>query len=129
MAKKERWKNIPNYNGEYKVSNYGRIKSLKREPRFIKVCNHPKGYNFVTLWKDNIQNGYLVHRLVALCFIKNPLNLPEVNHKDTNKKNNHVDNLEWCTGQYNVRHSVINGTFGLLKKNVLLKRGLMVNGI
>lgn len=68
MAREEMWRDIPGYNGDYLVSNFGRVKSFKRGAKLIKVCNHPKGYSFVTLWKDGNQMGWLVHRLVGVCF-------------------------------------------------------------
>lgn len=60
-----------------------------------------RNYYYVSLSKNNIQKSYRVHRLVAKHFIPNPNNFPEVNHKDENKLNNSVDNLEWCTNYYN----------------------------
>jgi hypothetical protein len=81
----------------------------------MKVHVDNKGYNRVSLHIDGIgRQTKLVHRLVAEQFLPNPLNLPQVNHIDGNKSNNAVSNLEWCTGQDNVTHSVITG---------LVKRG------
>ena len=62
---------------------------------------HPKGYRYVTFRKDGKQYTLKVHRLVAKAFIPNPDNLPEVNHKNEDKSNNSVENLEWCSTQYN----------------------------
>lgn len=110
----EIWRDVVGYEGLYQVSNKGRVRSLDRifemrhkSNKMIKVfkkgvilkmhkCN--SGYLKVTLFGKN----YMVHRLVANAFIPNPDNLPCVNHKDENKTNNCVDNLEWCTHQYNV---------------------------
>jgi len=68
-----------------------------------------KGYLKAALWKNGKRNWRFVHRLVALTFISNPENKPQVNHKDGNKLNNHISNLEWCTNQENSQHVVDNG--------------------
>lgn len=109
---KEIWKPIPGYEGYYEVSNTGKIKSLTRTitdsngRQFTrqgqeKALKLNEGYYTVGLNKDGIKKLFTVHRLVALAFIPNPDNLPCVNHKDENKLNNNVDNLEWCTKEYN----------------------------
>ena len=67
------------------------------------------GYMQITVGKDGNRSQYRVHRMVAEAFIPNPDNLPEVNHKDCNRANNCVDNLEWCTHKYNVQHSIDSG--------------------
>lgn len=104
----EIWKDIKGYEGLYQVSNLGRIKSLgnlqNRKEKLLKV-NIYNGYCIVYLYKNNKKKSYLCHRLVAEAFIPNPDNLPQVNHKDENKLNNRVDNLEWCTSKYNVNYS------------------------
>lgn len=101
---------------KYIIKQSGVILSTYRgsmKPVAITKCN--KGYNRVCLTrKDGQKQSYLVHRLVAKKFIPNPHNLPQVNHKDGDKDNNSVDNLEWVTGQQNVKHSVKTG---------LIKRG------
>lgn len=108
----EIWKDIKGYEGLYQVSNFGRIKSLSRtmnnrfggeaqlKERIRKLYKY-QGYFRVALCKNCIQKSYNVHRLVAQAFIPNPDNLPIINHKDENPSNNHVENLEWCTHQYN----------------------------
>ena len=104
----EIWKPIEGYEGFYEVSNCGRVKSVEHviirrngSPRpirekLIHSSMLPNGYLHVTLYKDCKQKHFHVHRLVAKAFIPNPNNLPEINHKDEYKTNNHVDNLEWC---------------------------------
>ena len=108
----EVWKPITNFEGLYEVSNYGRIKSLGRTirlrnngykifPERILKTQLWKGYERTQLTKDGKSYTVKVHRVVAKEFIKNPNNLPQVNHKDENKTNNKADNLEWCTQSYN----------------------------
>lgn len=70
---------------------------------------HPKGYLVARLVKNKKRYHLLIHRLVALTYIDNPLNYPQVNHKDGNKQNNHISNLEWCTNKQNIQHAIDNG--------------------
>lgn len=87
---------------DYGVSRDGRIFSFKRK---IELKQGMWGeYKRVCMSKNNIRHDFLVHRIVATAFIPNTECLPQVNHKDGNKLNNHVDNLEWCTCSYNVKH-------------------------
>ena len=115
---KEVWRDIADYEGLYQVSNLGRVKSLERcvqrknkttlkvKEKIIKVGITKDGYFRVKLSKQGISNNFSVHRLVAEAFIPNPDKLPQVNHKNEFEKwNNKVDNLEWCTQQYNIRFS------------------------
>ena len=95
----EEWRDIEGYEGIYQVSNYGRVKSVKRG--IILKTFERKGYPAVTLSKDGVGRSYSVHRLVGEAFIPNPDNLPYINHKDETRDNNHVSNLEWCTASYN----------------------------
>lgn len=104
----EIWKNIVGYEGLYQVSNFGRVKSLPRNTpagmRGGKILNIEKsknGYLRVNLWKNGKAKHFLVHRLVAEAFIPNPDNLPCVNHKNKQRDFNFVENLEWCTYEYN----------------------------
>lgn len=99
----EIWRDIPGYLGLYQVSNFGRVLSLITN-RILKFNNAGKGYLQVTLCKDGIQKNYLVHRLVAMTFIQNPNNLPQVNHRNEVKTDNRVENLEWCSCKYNMNY-------------------------
>ena len=94
----EIWKDIKGYNGKYQISNYGNVKNTKSS-RLLKQRN--KKYLEVVLYKNCQPKCYKIHRLVAEAFIPNPTNLPIINHKDENKLNNNVDNLEWCDAKYN----------------------------
>jgi hypothetical protein len=111
----EIWKDIEGYEGLYQVSNYGNINSLdryvnhrgglKRQKGMPKKKQpHKEGYWSIFLSKNGIAKSYLIHRLVAIAFIPNPENKLQVNHKDLNRANTHVDNLEWCTNQENAIH-------------------------
>lgn len=106
----EEWRDIKGYEGSYQVSNYGRVKSFKyKTPRILKYATTKKeAYFFVILSNNNIKKPKTVHRLVAQMFIPNPNNLLVVNHKDCNKKNNKINNLEWCTKEYNIQHAARN---------------------
>lgn len=110
----EEWRTIKDFEN-YEISNMGRVRSLphvvtqkakygiiyyKREGRILKP-SMTKGYYRLSLSKDGKQYNKQIHRLVAEAFIPNPENLPVVNHKDENPLNNTVENLEWCTVQYN----------------------------
>ena len=97
------WKPIDGYENLYKISNYGDILSL-RNNKILKHNNNGIGYFVVQLCKDGKRKSYLIHRLVAEHFVDNPHNLSEVNHKDENKENNCVDNLEWCKHKYNMNY-------------------------
>lgn len=103
----EIWKDIEGYEGLYQVSNVGRVKSVRKNI-ILKSRIERNGYESVKLSANNISKGYYIHRLVANAFIPNPDNLPQVNHKDENKTNNCVDNLEWCTRHYNHNYGTIN---------------------
>ncbi len=101
---KEIWKDIPNYENLYQISNLGRVRSLHnryKNKQYLKPCANSKGYLLVSLCKNHIQKAFNIHRLVAEAFIPNPNNYPCINHIDENKENNIFTNLEWCTYQYN----------------------------
>ena len=98
----EIWKDKKDYEEHYQVSNCGRVKSIKfGKERILKPVPNSFGYLFVNLCKDGKVKAFTVHRLVAEAFLDNPNNYKEVNHKDENKTNNVVTNLEWCNRKYN----------------------------
>lgn len=107
---KEIWANIEGYRGDYQVSTWGRVRSFKAGGcRILKPYKNKKGYLKVGLMMDGIYHKHRVNRLVAQTFIPNWKNLPEVNHKDGNKRNNSVTNLEWVTGQQNREYDKVAG--------------------
>lgn len=111
----EVWKDAIGLGGFLMISNTGKIKRLERiwnTGRCFRVATekillgyHRNGYLGYSIMIGGIKKMYTVHRLVAETFIPNPLNLPQVNHKDGNKKNNHVNNLEWVTASQNLQHA------------------------
>ena len=96
----EIWKEIQGFEGLYEVSSHGRVRNL-RTGRILGDRYDGAGYKAVLLDGKN----YYIHRLVALAFLDNPNNLPQVNHIDEKKDNNDISNLEWCTASQNQRHS------------------------
>ena len=118
----ERWKSVRGFEGLYEVSNLGEVFTVEHDQEVTRddgskytvhvpskqkiqaLCN--TGYYSAALSKDGCTENYLVHRLVAEAFIPNPNNLPCVNHKDGDKTNNCVNNLEWCSYQENGLHAV-----------------------
>lgn len=125
----EQWKDIKDLEGLYQVSNFGQIMSLNYRKtgraELMKLIKNKKGYLTVMLHKNGEYKKFLVHRLVAEHFIPNPENLPFINHKDEDKKNNRFDNLEWCSNEYNSNYGTRNhrisstNTNGKLSKPVL----------
>ena len=109
----EVWKDIEGYEGLYQVSNLGNVRSLKyaggNKVKLLKQYTDKKGYKRIGLYKNGKYKLYMVHRLVTIAFIPNPNNLPIINHKDEDKTNNNVNNLEWCTYEYN-------NTYGTARK-------------
>lgn len=117
----EIWKDIPDYEGLYQASNLGRVRSLgqtQTRSNGRAICEvHIKGkilkpsldgtkrYYGVSLCKNKKIKRHMVHRLIAKTFLDNPNNYIDVNHKDENKQNNRLENLEWCTHSYNVSYS------------------------
>ena len=104
----EIWKDIPNTNGQYMVSNQGKVMTVKTG-RILTPVIDERGYERVCLFKADRDRRYKVHRLVAIAFLPNPQGKKQVNHKDGNKRNNSVDNLEWATNEENMKHSRANG--------------------
>ena len=127
VMKKEIFVDIKDYEGSYQISNYGRVKSLpkswrinktfvaSRKVQIRKLSIDKFGYYKVNLWNRGKSKRFLVSRLVAQAFISNPLNLPQVNHKDGKKLNNYEENLEWCTGSENIQHAFNNGLINVSK--------------
>lgn len=101
----EIWKDVVGYEGLYEVSNLGNVRSLFRYKKQLKWNVSNSGYATVELFRDKISKRLLVHRLVADAFLSNTHNFPIVNHKDENKLNNNVNNLEWCTQGYNLAYN------------------------
>ena len=110
----EIWKDIDGTSGRYQVSNLGNVRAFTRFRNgvLLKPGRYSNGYLFVHFAKDTDKKGerhsYLIHRLVAQAFIPNTKGLPQVNHKDEDKTNNRVDNLEWCTHIYNQNYGTKN---------------------
>ena len=109
MQVKEIWKPVKGYETTYIVSNFGRIKAVERvnyvgkhfKEHIMKYAVDRNGYQRVYLTYMGITKSKLVHRVVAEAFIQNTHGYPEINHKDENKQNNKIENLEWCTHKYN----------------------------
>ena len=108
------WRDIKGYEGLYQVSDEGEVKSLgngnssNSKERILKSANNGWGYLQVLLYKNGKRKRFLIHKLVAMMFLPNPSNLPEINHKDENKQNNKVDNLEFCDRKYNTNYGTRN---------------------
>lgn len=135
----EIWKDIVGYEGYYKISNLGNIKSLgiyhpskrkgtiaailyekygisKRKEKILKSVLSSKGYWIISLSKNGKKKMKFIHRLLAKAFIPNPENKPQINHIDNNSTNNAIENLEWCTAKENTQHSYRFGKHALRKK-------------
>lgn len=112
----EIWKDVVGYEGLYMVSNLGQVKRIAGSPRCSDDCIlntwDRRGYPTCGLGRNGTHKYVFVHRLVADAFIPNPDNLPIINHKDENPKNNHMDNLEWCTYKYNNNYGTIKERIG-----------------
>lgn len=104
----EFWKDIKGFRELYQISNLGRVRR-KDNKKVLKPLLLTKGYKGVRLYEDfKVAKTKKIHRLVAEYFIPNPLNLEQVNHKDGDKNNNRMDNLEWCSNDYNMIHAIEN---------------------
>lgn len=122
--KEETFVDINGYEGRYKIGNKGTVIGISRskDNRYknkqwvLKQYKDRNGYMYVTLQKDKNRKTIKVHRLVAEAFIENPNKYPCVNHIDSNRINNDVSNLEWCTYKQNIQHALLNGRFENMKK-------------
>ena len=114
----EVWKDIKGYEGYYQVSNLGEVRAIghkwqRKGVHKIKLHeNNGYGYLMADLHKNNKSKSIAVHRLVAQAFIPNPENKQQVNHKNGDKTDNRVENLEWATAKENIRHAFDNGLNG-----------------
>ncbi len=118
----EVWKDIINYQGYYLINNIGTVKRCDRvvsvrngfkrlsKGRLMKPYKGKDGYMYYLLTVNKVSKHFALHRLLAIHFIDNPQNKREVNHKDTNRLNNNLDNLEWATPKENIQHSIRMGT-------------------
>jgi hypothetical protein len=102
------WQKIGDIFPDYKINEDGDIYSITKRSNVTPYVT-TKGYHMVSIKTLLGHHAYFVHRLVAATFLPNPLRLSEINHKDGNKQNNQVDNLEWCTHAHNLRHAYATG--------------------
>lgn len=109
MTDKEKWKDIKGYEGLYQISSFGNVRSLRFNKIKLLKPGHSKDYFTYEFSVNHISEVKSAHHLVAEAFIPNPENKPFINHIDGNKQNNHVENLEWCTASYNVKHAYATG--------------------
>ena len=129
----EVWKDIEGYEGLYQVSTLGRVRSFQDYkysgplPRMLKPIRRRNGYLEICLHDANQKSHFRsIHRIVAETFIENPCNYPQVNHKDEDKTNNQVDNLEWCTAKYNNNYGNHNQKLSKSRRNIGCKKVVCV---
>ena len=123
----EVWKDIPDYEGLYQVSNLGRIKSLNFNKTGKEKIMKPRTgnrYYMTALWKNGIRKDYLLHRIVAETFIPNPENKPFINHKDENCFNNSINNLMWCTHKENMNWGTRNERISKVNKGKIIPKNI-----
>lgn len=111
---KEKWKVINDYGGKYKISNLGRVKN--KDDLIIKTYKATNGYTIGCFWYKGKSRKRLIHRLVAEYFIPNPMNLSDVNHKDENKNNNNINNLEWMSHKDNMNYGGAKQRIGMANR-------------
>ena len=113
----EIWKDIPSYEGLYQISNYGNVKSIKRD-KILKPQVNGRGYLSVGLSKNGKHKTFRLNRLVMITFVGYVEGKDQVNHIDGDKTNNRLDNLEWCTQSENMIHAFANGLYKKKKRRV-----------
>jgi len=113
---KELFKDIPNYEGFYQVSNLGNVMNYKRKT-ILKQNVGKRGYSYVVLCKNKTKKTATLHRLVLLSFTNNKLNKPCVNHINGIKEDNNLKNLEWCTYSENRKHALKNNLIKNISEN------------
>lgn len=116
----EEWKDIKGYEGLYQVSDMGRVKSFKKEKGYILKTNG-RPYPGVFLYKDSTRKRVNVHILVAEAFLDKVEGKNQINHKDANKTNNMLSNLEWSTQRENIHHAINLGLFTVAENNGMSK--------
>lgn len=129
----EIWKNIKGFEGFYQVNNLGKVKTIERKricskggirlvkEKMLTPCIFPNGYIGFYLRVNGNRKTVLQHRIVAECFIENKNNLATVNHKDSNRSNNNIENLEWMSQSQNIKYGFINNAKA--RENVKYCRG------
>ena len=110
---KEVWKDVPGYEGLYQVSNLGNVKGLYHRcyGRILSAARNSKGYRYVCLYKNGKAKGIKVYRLVALAFLSNPGNLPEIDHIDGSRDNDIASNLRWVSHKENINNPITRKRF------------------
>ena len=108
MKNNEIWKTIPEFEGTHQISNFGRLRTVKQDGSFyMRSTKASKNrYINVSLSFKSIRKTVKIHRLVAQVFLPNPESRPQVNHKNFDKTDNHIDNLEWVTEKENIQHAL-----------------------